>query len=208
MDTAPRQAVNRVTRRPPSPRRPLRWAIAAGALTLWIVGCGKQRAIGPAGGGGVLPDQEVSEFVLTETDQGTPLWTLYARYAATYSSRNTITARSIRVDFFDAQGKQTSELTAREGEINQLSRNMTARGHVVLQSTEGTRMSTEQLKFLNREQRVVSDDFVRVQRAGDELTGYGFESDPELRHFEFKRRVTATVRTRSGGLVGPGENKR
>ena len=32
----------------------------------------------------------------------------------------------------------------------------------------------------------------------------GFESDPELRHYEFKRRVQATVRTRSGGVVSEG----
>ena len=33
------------------------------------------------------------------------------------------------------------------------------------------------------------------------LTGYGFESDPGLKQFEFKRKVQATVRTRSGGDI-------
>jgi hypothetical protein len=47
---------------------------------------------------------------------------------------------------------------------------------------------------------------VRVERGSDVLTGYGFESDPNLRHYEFKRRVSATVRTPSGGL-GPGGGK-
>jgi len=47
-----------------------------------------------------------------------------------------------------------------------------------------------------------------VERASDVLTGYGFESDPDLRHYEFKRAVKATVRTRSGGVIGgPGENR-
>jgi len=123
--------------------------------------------------GGEVPDQEVSDFVLTETDQGQPQWTLYARYAATFSARNITTAR----------------------------------GNVVLQSTEGTRMSTQTMSFRNREQKIVSDDFVRVERAGDVLTGYGFESDPELHHFEFKRQVNATVRTRTGGLVGTERRK-
>ena len=55
------------------------------------------------------------------------------------------------------------------------------------------------MRFLNREQMIVSpiEQLVRVERAGDVLTGYGFESDPELEHFEFKREVQATVRTRS-----------
>lgn len=185
-----------------------RGALALGLCVLLLAGCGKQRSIGPAGSTGELPDQEVGDFVLTETDQGSPQWTLYARYAATYSARNTIVARSVRIDFFDPKGKQTSELTAREGEINQTTRDMTARGDVLLRSSEGTRMSTQSLRFLNHAQRVVSDDFVRVERAGDVLTGYGFESDPDLHHFEFKRRVNAVVRTRSGGgIAAPGAGR-
>src|SRR5262249_20722908 len=172
-----------------------------------IAGCGQKRSIGPAESSGVLPDQEVSDFVLTETDQGTSQWTLYAQYAGTYSARNTIVARGIRVDFFNEKGDKNSTLTSREGEINQLSRDMTAKGNVVLQNVDGTRMSTEHLKFLNQKQKIVTDDFVRVERSGDVLTGVGFESDPQLRHFEFRTRVNATVRRSSGGLLGHGNKK-
>lgn len=174
-------------------------------LPLVLLGCGPQRSSGPVGSaGGELPDQEVRNFVLTETDQGSPVWKLYARYAAIYDARNSIVAQAVRVDFYDAQGKKTSELSAREGEIDRLSRDMTARGNVVLQTTEGTRMSTEELRFMNLTQKVRSDRSVRVERAGDVLTGVGFESDPELKHFEFKSQVRAQVRTRSGELTGPG----
>lgn len=166
-------------------------AVAAGA------GCGRQRAGGAGPRSGELPDQEVQDFVLTETDEGAPQWTLYARWAAIYDARNVITARAVRVDFFGEDGERTSELTAREGEINQVTKDMTATGNVVLRSTEGTRMTTEQMRFLNASQRVVSDGLVRVERSGDVLTGYGFESDPQLRHFEFKRRVSAVVRPRA-----------
>ena len=172
-------------------------------LALASAGCGVQRSGAPAQETGEFPDQEVSDFVLTETDEGRPQWKLYARYAATYNARNVIVARSIRVDFFDENAEETSELTAREGEIRLQSRDMTARGNVVLQTREGTRMSTELIQFLNREQRIVSpeDQMVRVERGGDVLTGYGFESDPDLQHFEFKRQVEAVVHTRSGGSV-------
>jgi len=166
-------------------------------------GCGRERSTSPVRSTGELPDQEVRNFVLTETDEGTPVWKLYARYAAMYDARNNIVARAVRVDFFDPRGKKTSELSAREGEIDQLSRDMTARGNVVIQTAEGTRMSTEELRFMNRTQRVRSDREVRVERAGDVLTGIGFESDPALKHYEFKSKVRAQVRTRSGGLTGP-----
>ncbi len=183
-----------------------RGAVLLAVLALALVaaaGCGTDRAASPSASSGELPDQEVSDFVLTETDQGMPVWKLYARYAATYNARNVIVARSVRVDFYDERGTQSSELTAREGEIQLQTRDMTARGNVVLQTREGTRMSTEEMRFLNRQQLIVSpiEQIVRVERAGDVLTGYGFQSDPDLKQFEFKRKVQATVRTRSGGDI-------
>ena len=172
----------------------------------WVVsGCGRQRSVGPGPSSGELPDQEVSDFAVTETDEGRPLWKLYARYAATYSARNQVIASSVRVDFFDRTGRRSSVLTAREGDLNQRTRNMTARGSVVIKTTEGTRLSTEELRFLNRENRIVVpvERPVRVERKDGVLTGYGFESDPDLTHYEFKRAVRVTVRPRSGEPAGP-----
>src|SRR5215510_10179308 len=144
------------------PRTPV---VLIACLTL-LGGCEPQRSAGPVGSTGELPDQEVRNFVLTETDQGNPVWKLYAGYAAMYDARNSIVARGVRVDFYDEQGRKTSELSAHEGEIDQQSRDMTARGNVVIQTAEGTRMSTEELRFLNRTQKVRSDREVRVERAG------------------------------------------
>lgn len=168
-------------------------------MVSWGVGsgCSQKRAAGPAAAAGELPDQEVSDFAITETDQGRVEWKLYARDAATYDARNVTIAHQVRIDFFDVTGQQTSELVAREGEINQRTRDMKATGNVVLQTSEGTRLSTEEMRFLNRDQKIVVPEtrLVRVERGGDVLTGYGFESDPDLKHYEFKRSVKATVRS-------------
>lgn len=168
------------------------------SLGLVAAACSPRGPASPSDKGAVLPDQEINDFVLTESDAGKPLWKLFARYAAEYSTRDLYVARSLRVDFFDDKGENASVLTAREGEINSRNRNMLARGSVVLQTTEGTRLSTEVLQFLNREQLVIvpDDQLVRVERGNDVLTGYGFQSDPDLKHYEFKRRVEATVRSR------------
>ena len=178
-------------------------AVALLASVLAAMGCERQRSAGPAGSTAELPDQEVSDFALTETDAGTPLWKLHARWAATYSARNLITARTVRVDFYDEKGVRTSILTAREGEINDRSRDMVARGRVRLDTSDGTRLSTEELRFLNRTQKIIVpvEQLVTVQRGQDVLTGYGFESDPDLRHYEFKKRVQATVRSNQGNLL-------
>lgn len=175
-------------------------ALALFASVLILGGCGGGRKPGAVSAGGELPDQEVTDFVLTETDQGRPQWTLYARDAATYTARNVVISHAIRVDFFDEHGARSSELTAHEGEIQQQTRDMTARGDVVLQTTEGTRMTTEELHFSNQRQLITSDRLVRVERQGNVVEGIGFSSDPDLHRFEFKTRVRATVHNESGAL--------
>jgi len=174
----------------------LAWALLSGVL-----GCGSSPRMSSVPDTGELPDQEVSDFQATETDQGAPQWKMYARSAATYRARNLVIARGLRIDFFDDKGARSSTLTSREGEMNDMTHDMTARGDVVIQTTEGTRMTTDQLQFRNKIQRIQTDSFVRVDRRGDVLTGYGFESDPQLKDFQFKRQVKATVHTRSGGSV-------
>jgi LPS export ABC transporter protein LptC len=175
--------------------------VVAWILMLGLVGCGGSPRMSSVPTSGELPDQEVSDFEASETDQGVVQWKMYARSAATYRARNTVVARGLRIDFFGDDGQRSSTLTAHEGEMNDLTRDMVARGAVVIQTTEGTRMTTDQLRFLNKQQRIQTESFVRVDRRGDVLTGWGFESDPELRDFQFKRQVRATVQTRSGGTV-------
>jgi LPS export ABC transporter protein LptC len=174
----------------------LPWLLMAG-----LPGCGSSPRMSSVPAAGELPDQEVSDFEATETDQGAVQWKMYARSAATYRARNTVVARGLRIDFFDEKGERASTLTSHEGEMNDLTHDMVARGAVVIQTTEGTRMTTDQIRFLNRQQRIQTESFVRVDRRGDVLTGWGFESDPQLKDFQFKRQVKATVRTRSGGAV-------
>jgi len=174
----------------------LAWTVLSGVL-----GCGGGPRMSSVPDTGELPDQEVSDFEATETDQGTTQWKMYARSAATYRSRNTVIARGLRIDFYDEKGQRSSTLTSREGEMNDMTHDMTARGDVVIQTTEGTRMTTDQLRFHNKIQRIQTESFVRVDRRGDVLTGYGFDSDPQLKDFQFKRQVKATVHTRSGGSV-------
>jgi len=173
------------------------------SLALLASGCSGAKKSNPVSSGGELPDQEVTDFVLTETDRGQPQWTLYANWAATYQSRNLVVARTIHVDFFDDKGQRSSTLTADTGDIQQVTRDMTARGHVVLQTTEGTRMRTEELHFTNQAQRITSDKLVTVERKGNVLDGIGFSSDPELHHYEFVSKVHATITNKPGDLKEP-----
>ena len=167
--------------------------IATTLFGMAAVGCSGGKKVSATGDSGVLPDSEVEDFTITETDSGRTQWTLFAKEAATFTARDLVTARTVRIDFFGTDGRKSSELVAREGELYQRTRDMVARGQVVLQTTEGYRMSTEELTFSNSRNLILSDRLVRVEKEGSVLEGVGFKSDPNLEHFEFREQVRATV---------------
>jgi len=177
---------------------PVATLLLLGLLGGALAGCSGGKKVSGTGTSGELPDSEVEDFSVTETDSGRAQWTMFAKVASTYNARDLVTARTVRIDFFDETGAKSSELVAREGELYQRTRDMVARGQVVLQTTEGWRMSTEELHFSNSRNRILSDKLVRVEKEGSVLEGVGFESDPNLEHFEFRGDIRATVRPGAG----------
>ncbi len=178
--------------------------LLGGALAL-LPGCSGSKKVSASSVQGELPDSEVEDFSITETDSARAQWTLFSKSAATYQAKDLITARTVRILFFDVKGAKSSELVAREGELYQRTRDMVARGNVVLQTVEGWRMSTEEMHFMNSTRRITSDVLVRVEKEGSVLEGIGFESDPNLEHFEFRHQVRATVQPGAARIVAPGE---
>src|SRR5262245_29811100 len=182
--------------------------LALGLGGMLLAGCSGGKKLSASGTTGELPDGEVEDFSVSETDSGRTQWTLFAKNAATYQARDLVTARTLRIDFFDEKGQKSSELVAREGELYQRTRDMVARGNGVLLTTEGWRMSTEEMRFLNSRRRILSDKLVRVEKQGTVLEGVGFESDPNLEHFEFQHQIRATVQPGAGALAAPGKEKK
>ena len=198
---------------PQTTRRPLPLGLIMGFLALGLLGtvlagCSGGKKLSASGTSGELPDNEVEQFYVTETDSGRAQWTMFAQHAATYQARDLVTVRGVRIDFFSDKGIKSSELVAREGELYQRSRDMVARGNVVLLTTEGWRMSTEEMHFLNSRRKITSDKLVRVEKQGTVLEGVGFESDPNLEHFEFQHQIRATVQPGAGALAEPKKESR
>lgn len=173
--------------------------LAALAMAV-VAAAGCERQSSPPQAPAEVPDQVVSQFTLTETVNGELRWKLTAATASTYRNVGVIRASGVAIDFFGEDGEPYSHLVAREGEIRTATNDMAARGDVVITTQRGTRVETQSLRFLNRQQRIVSDDRVTVRRGGDVLTGIGFESDPSLEHFEFRQQVRAQVSSPSGRL--------
>ena len=185
--------------------------VLAGALSMVVLGLllgsvGCHRRTAPVASSEELriPDQEARDFTLTESAAGKKNWTLRAVYAAMFNREHKVDAKTVTIDFFDQEGAHYSTLTADQGEIDQMTNDLEARGDVRVTTKNGIAMETDSLRFFNRTGKIVSEGFVRVTRQGDVLTGYGFESDATLEHFKLRHEVRAEVRTPGGAsAIGP-----
>ncbi len=149
-------------------------------------------------GTGVLADQEFTDFVTMESDSGVVQWKLVAPVARVYDARNLLVTESPTISFFDETGEVSSVLTADKAEYNRISHDLTALGNVVVTSREGYILETESLVWLNTVEQIHTEDFVKVTRGKDILTGYGFQGYPELKNIDIKRDVRAWLKDDDG----------
>jgi len=141
-----------------------------------------------------MPNQLISDFVLTETEEGRKLWVLQAERAKIFDSSNEIDLDTLIIDFFDELEAHTSTLTADRGIINRTTRNMEAFGDVVILSDDDLRLESEEVRWLNRSGQIISDAPVRFTRGANVLTGVGFVSDPSLENIEIREQIRVEVR--------------
>ena len=166
------------------------------AVLLSFAGCAKEESTTVQTVERRMPDQVITGFSLDETaGKGRKEWTFEAHKAFVYEKRNVLEAVLVKVTFFDEAGGVRSVITAREGRIDSNSRDMDARGDVVVTGADGIVLRTESLTWQNKARRIVSEDSVTVIRKSDVLTGWGFRGDPDLGKFEILKGMRATIRT-------------
>jgi hypothetical protein len=61
---------------------------------------------------------------------------------------------------------------------------MVATGNVIVKSTNGTTLYTEELNWINNEGKIISNVPVKITTEGDTLYGDTFKSDPDLINYE------------------------
>jgi LPS export ABC transporter protein LptC len=141
-----------------------------------------------------LPDSELQEATVIFTIRGVRRMLLQADYIARYEKEDSTAARVVHADFYNQEGKHSSVLTSNFGVIKENSKELWVSGEVVVISDEGVKLETETLRWDPNIDRIVTDDFVKVTRKEDILTGYGLEADQELKNIKIRREVKGVLR--------------
>ena len=170
------------------------------ALTLLLYGCGGDEG-GGSGRSRTVADQEIDGFTLTQTREGSKVWSISADHALVFIDADRIEMMDLRVDFFDDDGEVRSTLTANEGVLARRTNDMEVTDNVVIYAADGTILTTDKLTWNERKGKVESDRPVRVTKGDDVMTGVGVEADPDLKNIKVKSGFRAFVRTPEGELV-------
>jgi LPS export ABC transporter protein LptC len=122
------------------------------------------------------------------TDAGVLRARVRADTAFFFSGTQRAELRNVHVTFYDATGKPTSTLTAREGTHFWRTGDMEARGNVVVvREKDGGTMRTEVMYYNQVRNEVTSDRHFVFDSPDRHIEGEGFTSDPEFRNVAAKR---------------------
>ncbi len=130
------------------------------------------------------PVQESWNSNIYFTEAGTLKAVLYSDHLQVFDKTKEKKLKGVKIDFFDDNGKRTSQLTSKKGRVDDRTDDMFAIDSVVaINDSTGTRLETDELIWNNKKRRIISDKFVRITSPEEIIEGYGFESDQQLKNY-------------------------
>jgi LPS export ABC transporter protein LptC len=166
----------------------LKKSLYFGLALLWL-GCRSQdqQTVTPPTYDG--PDQEGWNSRITVTSDGrTSAIVQYSHMEKFSKRRETKFDGGIVVDFYNPEGKHTSNLVSERGRLYEETNDVEAISNVVVKSDSGITVWTQHLRWDNVRQKIASNDFVTIVTAqNDTLYGKGFQSDQSLKHWSIRQ---------------------
>ncbi len=139
----------------------------------------------------VIPDSAEQVFwglTIQLTGNGVSKGKLLSDTLYMYEGGERMELRRVNVTFFDSLGAEDGIMTAREGTYNKRLNRLEARGDVVILREDGTQLETPRLVYDELRNQIFSDTtFTFNEPPKRQLTGIGFESDPQLSQFRVLR---------------------
>ncbi len=133
------------------------------------------------------------------TDRGVLRAQLAADTGYFFDGNSRIEVRHEKTVFYTSTGQPNATLTSVEGTYNMRRGQMEARRNVVVVTTDGKRLETEQLRYDQATDQISSDSAFVLTQPTRTLRGIGFTSDPDLTNIHVKK-----VLTGSGAFTLPG----
>lgn len=135
-----------------------------------------------------IPDQESWNSSVVFSDSGKIKAILKAGHISVYNTLNyTLVDSGAVVDFYK-DGEIVSTLTGKRGKVLEPSKDIEMYDSVIVVSNKNnTTVNTQKMYWNNKSQKVSSDAFVKIKSPKEDIEGYGFESDQNLKNYKIYR---------------------
>jgi LPS export ABC transporter protein LptC len=131
-----------------------------------------------------LPAQESWNSTIFFTDSGKTAAILKTGHLQVFNNRReTILDDGVKVEFFNSLELKTTTLTSKRGRVDEKTNDLYAIDSVVAINDSGIVVKTDELKWRDRDKKIVSDKYVTIDSPDEHIEGYGFESDQHLRNY-------------------------
>lgn len=145
----------------------------------------------------MIPDQEIWDGKIEITSDGRLQSVVHAGHIKSFQKQKlTLFSDSVKVDFYDQQGRHTSLLTSQEAKIDDRSDLFVALGNVVVISDSGAVLKTERLYWDRRKKEIHSDTLAVMTTDVDSLRGYNFKANEDLTYWTIQNPTGQTFRRR------------
>ena len=175
------------------------WWIVFAAVAVLACNSGTEPRITAANTLADSADQVMFGVSTMITDRGVLRAQLSADTGYFFDGNSRIEVRHEKTIFYTNTGLQNATLTSVEGTYNMRRGQMEARKNVVVVTTDGKRLETEQLRYEQATDQISSDSAFVLTEPTRTLRGIGFTSDPDLTNLHVKK-----VLTGSGSFTLPG----
>ena len=153
------------------------------ALSVLCIGACQPESTTPVAESTVLPDsadQVLFGVRFFMTDAGVRKAELVADTAYMYDDNTRTEMRVVNTTFFKTSGEKDATLTAEQGTYNVRLGSMEARGNVVVISTDGRKLETEQLRYDPARNEISGDSAFVMTDPERRISGVGFITDPDM----------------------------
>ncbi len=136
-----------------------------------------------------LPIQEATNFEILSTDSGVVRYSLKAPKLLRYENDGqsyTEFPKGVKIIKFDDQKKIVSSLTADYAKQFVKENRWEAKNNVVVTNIQGDSLKTEHLIWDEKNKKIFTEEYVKIIREDQIITGIGLTSDQDMQNWKIK----------------------
>ena len=136
-----------------------------------------------------LPIERIKRAKMLHTENGVLKVKVIANTINRYKDiqPGLVFSNGMEVIFYNDSGSVESVLKAEDAEVDEVNNIMTALKSVVLTSSEGEELKTEELIWDERKNKIYTDKKVTIQTGNEVIKGQGFESNPNFSEYSISK---------------------